>query len=348
MTGPATPSISFIVCTRNRERAVVECVTQLLRSGRDDIEVIVRDNCSDDQTVTSLERIKDDRLHLQVAPENQGTLTFFLASKAARGGVVTWLSDEDEVDFAEIDHIIDVFNQDMNCNVVMGSVAVGRDGDTVRHQDGPVVSPDRAFVDAVSFSGCAGVFVRREALRKGLHDALDVESLEDGYRLWNYYPIGFFASRCLPGGLVKRSAVVVRQVRFAQTTNNWSKGSKAAATRPPHYYPTSVADRLASTTVNLWFEPMSAGQRLSALVRILRMFRGQASIFSSSARRELLRANYAADILEAYEAEVARRRLGTSLGRLLWLAGVLLSLPGRCLLMRHAWKPPVASERTGA
>lgn len=337
MTSTSEPSISFVVCTRNRKETVLACVAQLLSSERTDIEVIVRDNCSEDGTASGLAQIADERLHVQVAPENQGTLTFFLSAKEARGKIVTWLSDEDAVDFAELANVLRIFDGSPSCDVVMGSITVGRQGTRVQYPDVLMNSPAHAFVDAVSFSGCGGVFVRRDALRERVHEALAVKTPDDAYRLWNYYPIGFFASRCVSAVLVKTSAIVVRQVRFAQTTNNWSRIS-ARHGRVPHYYPDSVADRLASNMVGLWHKRISLWHRTAALVRMLRMFRGQVSGFSSLATRQLLLENYSPDIVQAYEAELRRHGLGTALGRLLWLMRVTLSLPMRCRNVAMSWK----------
>jgi glycosyltransferase involved in cell wall biosynthesis len=79
MTNPV--AISFLVCTRNRASIVYDCVRNLLASRRDDFEVIVRDNCSSDDTLKRLEEIDDPRLKVYVAPENQGTRTFYEISR---------------------------------------------------------------------------------------------------------------------------------------------------------------------------------------------------------------------------------------------------------------------------
>ena len=103
---PPAPAISFLLCTRNRSETAHGCVRHLLGSARTDIEVVVRDNCSADDTVESLRAIEDDRLKIHVAPENQGTINFFEIAKLARGEIVTWLSDEDDFEFAELDYVL--------------------------------------------------------------------------------------------------------------------------------------------------------------------------------------------------------------------------------------------------
>src|SRR3954471_18175541 len=119
---PAASTISFLLCTRNRAETALGCVRHLLASPRRDIEVIVRDNCSSDGTVELLSAIVDDRLQIHVAPENQGTINFFEIAKLARGEIVTWLSDEDDFQFAELDSILSCFAENPDCNVMLGSI----------------------------------------------------------------------------------------------------------------------------------------------------------------------------------------------------------------------------------
>ena len=124
----------------------------LLGSSRTDIEVIVRDNCSTDDTVALLREINDDRLKIHVAPENQGTINFFEISKLASGEIVTWLSDEDDFHLTELDYILSRFTETPACNVMFGGIDVGRNG-RVTLADEVITDPVRSLVHALSFSG---------------------------------------------------------------------------------------------------------------------------------------------------------------------------------------------------
>ena len=220
------PVMSFLVPTRNRSQIAQGCVRHLLSTSRTDIEVIVRDNCSTDDTLESLRQIKDDRLKLHVAPENQGTINFFEISKLAEGEIVTWLSDEDDFQLSELDDILSRFEENPACNVMVGSIAVGRQG-RVMFADEVVTDPARSLLTALSLSGGGGVFVRRSALAAA--NSLKVRDQADAYSLWNYYPVGFFASRCLGRSLMTMSNIVAIQSRFAPTIDNWSDETLTAA-----------------------------------------------------------------------------------------------------------------------
>jgi glycosyltransferase involved in cell wall biosynthesis len=332
---PPTPAISFLLCTRNRSETALGCVRHLLGSSRMDIEVIVRDNRSTDDTVESLTGIEDDRLKIHVAPENQGTINFLEIAKLARGDIVTWLSDEDNFQFTELDYILARFNENPDCNVMFGSIAVGANG-RVMFADEVITDPVRSLVNALSFSGCGGVFVRRAELAAAT--PLKVRDQNDAYSLWNYYPVGFLAGRCLTRSVMTTARTVVIQSRFARTTNNWSIATPDGGQRVPHYYPESVRDRLASNLVNVFVRTLPARTRLQLARELLRQFRLQSNNYSNPAFHDLLRENYPADTVQRYLEHIRRLRLHRSLGRFLWSYSRMLALPVQCYQTLRHWR----------
>lgn len=335
---PVPPAISFLVCTRNRADTVHECVLTLLASSREDFEVVVRDNCSTDNTLELLNTIQDKRLSVYRAPENQGTLTFYEASKLAKGEIVTWLSDEDSFQFSELDFVLEQFRQDSECNVMFGGIIVGAKAREVKFPDARVTDTVQACITALSFSGCGGLFVRRSTLPAA--NTFDVRCLEDAYALWNYYPVGFFASRCLSRTLRTTSRVVVMQTRFARTTNNWSKTSPSNSNlRVPHYYPESVFDRLASNIVNVFFKPLPLDIKLKTTVRLIYLFHLQTASFSNPAVHGLLRENYSEETVRTYLDNIERLKLNSTMGRYVWaFRKVAFSLPVRLRGVRKHWQ----------
>lgn len=331
------PAISFLVCTRNRADTVHECVLGLLASPRRDFEVVVRDNCSTDNTLELLNSIRDARLKIHCAPENQGTLTFYEASKLATGNIVTWLSDEDSFQFAELDFILDQFRCHPDCNVMFGGIIVGAKAREVRFPEAIVTDAVQAYVTALSFSGCGGLFVRRAALPAA--NTFDVRSLEDAYALWNYYPVGFFASRCLDRSLKTTSKIVVIQTRFARTTNNWSKVSPTQnISRVPHYYPDSVFDRLASNIANVFSKNLPLRIKFRVTMRLIYLFRLQTASFSNSEFHSLLRENYSDETVGAYLEHIERLGLNESIARNIWtIKKIVFSLSARLRQTRKYW-----------
>jgi glycosyltransferase involved in cell wall biosynthesis len=331
------PRVSFLICTRNRAVTVYECVLEMLKSPRFDFEIIVRDNCSDDNTVGLLRSIVDRRLIIDVAPENQGTRTFYEVSRLARGELVTWLSDEDSFQFAELDFVVEQFRRHPSCNALFGGIIVGERRRRVLFLEDMNLDVTQGLITSVSFSGCGGVFLRNSALKAA--DLFDVVTGDDAYALWNYYPIGFFASRCMARSVATTSRVIVVQSRFAPTTNNWSKLSSAGTARLPHYYPESVVDRLASNIVNVFSRSLPLGLKIRIAIRLVRLFRAQIPSFASAAFHQLLHENYTADTVEEFNNHVERLGLNTAAGRQLWfIREVVFSLPTKLAETRRHWR----------
>jgi glycosyltransferase involved in cell wall biosynthesis len=313
-----------------------ECVRRLLSSPREDIEVVVRDNCSTDKTLELLRTIEDPRLKVYAASENQGTISFFEIAKLASGRIVTWLSDEDDFQFEHLDAVFASFDGNASCNVLFGSILVGA-AQRVTYADETITDPVRACVTALSFSGCGGLFVRRSVLPAA--HSLRVRDQDDAYALWNFYPVGFFASRCVSGSLITTSRVVAVQSRHARTTNNWS----GLETRPPHYYPESVFDRLASNLVNAYLKPLPARVKAALLLRLIRLFRLHTTWYADPRAHALLRENYPAETVQHFLDHVRALRLGHPLGRFLWAHGRTLVLPAKFLRTLGRWRQLGAS-----
>ncbi len=331
-----TPSISFLLCTRNRAEIAHDCIISLLNSDREDIEVIVRDNCSSDNTVELIQAIEDSRLKIYVAPENQGTLSFFEISKLASGDIITWLSDEDNFQFNELDFVLSNFKSNINCNVMFGSIIVGRSASKVMFPDEVISDPKHACLTALSFSGCGGLFIRRSALFHAT--SYNPINANDAYCLWNYYPVGFFASRCVTHSLVTTSRVLITQSRFAQTTNNWSAISSKINRRPAHYYPESVLDRLCSNIANVYFKPFPKRTRLQIVVRLVRLFHAQSTTFSSPIVHNLLLENYDPKTVSAYLDHIKSLQFERPVKRAFWFYRKTLSLLWAAKRIHSHWR----------
>ncbi len=72
--------ITFCVPSYNRAEKTLMTVESILKCPRDDIEVVVTDNCSPDDTIEKLGSISDPRLHIRVNRENIGAPANFLES----------------------------------------------------------------------------------------------------------------------------------------------------------------------------------------------------------------------------------------------------------------------------
>lgn len=95
--------LSICIPTYNRAQNIHRLVTDVLQCGDPSIEVVVLDNGSTDDTLSILEAIKDERLHVYSNGENKGVLYNILqVLNKGRGKYVVFSTDKDHIDFGAI------------------------------------------------------------------------------------------------------------------------------------------------------------------------------------------------------------------------------------------------------
>ena len=95
--------LSFCIPTYNRVESIVKSVSAILSIPDKDIEIVVLDNGSTDDTLNSLRLIKDKRLVIYENKENKGAL-FNMVNVLNKGTglFLVYLTDQDAVDSGEI------------------------------------------------------------------------------------------------------------------------------------------------------------------------------------------------------------------------------------------------------
>jgi glycosyltransferase involved in cell wall biosynthesis len=101
---PAGPLVSVVVPTYNRPDYLREAISSALRQSFQNIEILVRDNASTDETRKVVQSFSDRRIHYLRHPTNVGPTENVLGGcREARGEYVANLHDDDiwEPDFLE-------------------------------------------------------------------------------------------------------------------------------------------------------------------------------------------------------------------------------------------------------
>ena len=98
--------LSFCIPTYNRAQRVYDCVKHILQYAGDDIEVVVSNNASTDNTLELLSTIRDERLVIHTNEENIFSLNWPLAVSRANGQWAVIMSDEDIVNLDAIQYYI--------------------------------------------------------------------------------------------------------------------------------------------------------------------------------------------------------------------------------------------------
>ncbi len=95
--------LSFCIPTYNRAQTVHRLVTEILRCEDQDLEVVVLDNGSTDDTLNILQTIKDKRLQVHSNGENKGALFNMVnVLDKGRGNFLVYSTDQDYVDNTKI------------------------------------------------------------------------------------------------------------------------------------------------------------------------------------------------------------------------------------------------------
>jgi len=92
-----TPNVSVIIPTHNRSELIERAIRSVLGQTFSNLECIVVDDCSNDDTVSIVESIDDERLRLIELEENRGASAARNAGiKVASGDYIAFLDDDDE------------------------------------------------------------------------------------------------------------------------------------------------------------------------------------------------------------------------------------------------------------
>ena len=89
--------LSICIPTYNRAEIVYECVQNCLKLESDEIEVVVNDNCSTDNTKELLSTITDERFHYFCNEKNIGYQNLAMVLTRGRAKYALLLSDEDDI-----------------------------------------------------------------------------------------------------------------------------------------------------------------------------------------------------------------------------------------------------------
>ncbi len=138
---PTKTSIILSVCipTYNRAKTLEKTLSFNIQYKNDQIEFIVSNNGSADDTELIVQNIKDSRIKYFNNKKNLGyDANIILCSKRAKGKYVLYLSDEDKLNAEGINWLIDLCKNNEDISFITGAVA---------HKDNGKLSPAYMFPD---------------------------------------------------------------------------------------------------------------------------------------------------------------------------------------------------------
>jgi glycosyltransferase involved in cell wall biosynthesis len=153
----ASPLFSIVIPTYNRSDLVQDAVRSVLAQSFEDHEVVVSDNCSEDDTRAIVESFTDKRVRYVRTPRHTSIAdSWEFARSQARGRLMMTLSDDD----ALVQGALARFDEEhrrhgadfLFCNLA-------------EYRDRSFVGPDQNVVSCGPFSGSARTVTREEFLR---------------------------------------------------------------------------------------------------------------------------------------------------------------------------------------
>ena len=201
------PLVSIVIPTYNRARWIRECVESALTQTYPNIEVLVVDDGSTDETSEIIEGFTDPRLRY-IKKEHTGTPdTRNCGILHAKGEFILWLDSDDILTSGTAQKQVEVLQILKDVDVVYGDVwRIGEDGESLGHG---ISLPDLYGVDLVPhFAGrCpiqnGGTMVRRDCYSRFGPYAEDFLRTQD-FEFW---------TRILDGCKFKHAGMTVCKIR---------------------------------------------------------------------------------------------------------------------------------------
>lgn len=110
MTGPVAPAISVIIPTADRADLVIRAVSSVLEGAGGDVEVMVVDDASTDDTVARLKAVADSRLAIVELPERSGAnVARNTGAAASHAPLIAFLDSDDEFEAGRPARLVELF-----------------------------------------------------------------------------------------------------------------------------------------------------------------------------------------------------------------------------------------------
>ena len=107
-----SPLLSFAIATYNKADVVWELVNLLLSINCEDIEVVVTDDASTDNTYTKLALVNDTRFKIFKNETNLGAINNMVkAVFNASGKYVFYINDRDSINIKHVSHIMECIKE---------------------------------------------------------------------------------------------------------------------------------------------------------------------------------------------------------------------------------------------
>lgn len=153
------PLLSICIPTFRRAQIVYNTVLNHLEIQSEEIEVVVCDNCSPDNTIEMLSRISDSRLRVYQNDVNRGFhYNLSRVIKEAKGHFACLMSDEDGLDHTQFIEVLRWIKEFVDDNYEIGALIPGSNGQVITKREELL----QALYGRVSYM--SGIIINRDIL----------------------------------------------------------------------------------------------------------------------------------------------------------------------------------------
>lgn len=115
--------VSIVVPSYRQGRFLAACLESLIRQAASNLEIIVLDNCSDDETAAVLEAYRPALTRVEVRPDRGQADALRRGFEMATGDILGWLNCDDMLMPGAVERVEGVFEKTSTLDVVYGNCA---------------------------------------------------------------------------------------------------------------------------------------------------------------------------------------------------------------------------------
>ncbi|MBY9007047.1 MAG: glycosyltransferase family 2 protein [Candidatus Lokiarchaeota archaeon] len=190
--------LSICIPTYNRSPIIYKTLDHLIKCKRNDIEIVVSDNASPDDTEIRIKSIEDPRVKYFKNQVNYGIdMNILKCVERAKGEFIYFITDEDIINLELIPWIINLIKNIKELNLIIGSVLDKRNGlnnVVSKFKDRTFNPGPHAILNLFFREGyLAGIIIRRGALNVSeaeryngciyIHQVLMLQAMKTGYAM---------------------------------------------------------------------------------------------------------------------------------------------------------------------
>jgi glycosyltransferase involved in cell wall biosynthesis len=157
--------ISVITASYNQGKYIGKCIDSVLQSSHHDVEQIILDNCSTDETATVLRGFSaglDTRIRIEIRPDEGQTATINEGFLKASGEVVAWLNTDEYYASDTLENVSRYFDENPEVDIIFGDcIFVSSSGRLTKRRDSRAFNRNMLLYYGCYIPSCSTFFRKR-------------------------------------------------------------------------------------------------------------------------------------------------------------------------------------------